>query len=480
MAGAFRSVAAVEGASVPKIHMSKSATPTVIYYNKYMSFYKDRVFWFIFAALALVKIVAFLGIYFFHPLGESVLSFPDSLSYVYPAVTLLQDGHLWDLYTVSPMLFRTPGYPVFLALVQLLFHNMTWAVALVQNVLSLLLLIPIYSSAKQLAGKGAARWATAFCAASTLYFSLSFAVLSEILCTFLLAWFVFFLLQFLINPQGKTLLCSALFLSAAVYVRPAAYYFFIPMTALLVCFALTRWIRFSIYKIGVCFLVPVLCLLGMWHLRNVVQTGFSGFTTVGAYNLYFWNSDYVAHKYHLSVQQAQTLLQEALPAGFSSRTPRQQNQIYKAAARPLLRASFTYKLTRAPWWAVKTLLGGNTTHLHHLLLGEEKDNHKKLDQLGSFPLGLHDWIYYLLFVTAMGEAFLVALLGATGLVLLWKKHKPQTFFLSVYCCYFWGIGSVFFGAYARFRAPFEFVLCVAAGVAAQACYKFYKKLQTKR
>ena len=122
-----------------------------------MSFYKDRVFRFIFAALALVKIVAFLGIYFFHPLGESVLSFPDSLSYVYPAVTLLQDGHLWDLYTVSPMLFRTPGYPVFLALVQLLFHNMTWAVALVQNVLSLLLLIPIYLSAKQLAGKGAAR-----------------------------------------------------------------------------------------------------------------------------------------------------------------------------------------------------------------------------------------------------------------------------------------------------------------------------------
>ena len=67
MAGAVRSVAAREGASVPKIHMSKSATPTVIYYNKYMSFYKDRVFWFIFAALALVKIVAFLGIYFFPP-----------------------------------------------------------------------------------------------------------------------------------------------------------------------------------------------------------------------------------------------------------------------------------------------------------------------------------------------------------------------------------------------------------------------------
>lgn len=384
----FASVAAREGASVSKIHMSKRTTSTVIYYNKYMSFYKDRVFWFIFVALALVKIFAFLGIYFFHPLGETVLSFPDSLSYVYPAVTLLQDGHLWDLYTVSPMLFRTPGYPVFLALVQLLFHNMTWAVALVQNVLSLLLLIPIYLSAKQLAGKGAARWATAFCAASTLYFSLSFAVLSEILCTFLLAWFVFFLLQFLINPQGKTLLCSALFLSAAVYVRPAAYYFFIPMTVLLVCFALTRWIRFSIYKIGVCFLVPVLCLLGMWHLRNAVQTGFSGFTTVGAYNLYFWNSDYVAHKYHLSVQQAQTLLQEALPAGFSSRTPRQQNQIYKAAARPLLRESFTYKLTRAP-----SLVGSKNfaRRKHHtpasFIAGRGKRQPQKIGPAGEPSVG---------------------------------------------------------------------------------------------
>ena len=104
-----------------------------------MPFYKDRVFQGIFCALAAFKLAAFAYLGWSHPLGENILAFPDSLTYIYPAQTFLQYGHMWEAVSVSPMLLRTPGYPFFLALIQLFTGNLTWAVAAVQNVLSLFL-----------------------------------------------------------------------------------------------------------------------------------------------------------------------------------------------------------------------------------------------------------------------------------------------------------------------------------------------------
>ena len=190
-----------------------------------MPFYKDRIFQWIFAILALLKAGALAYLYFCHPLGEAVLIFPDSLTYVYPAQTWLQYGAFWEAVSSTPMLLRTPGYPVFLAGIQWALGNATWAVVAVQNLLSLFMLVPVYLTAKELAGKTAARWAAGFCAASVLYFSLSFAVLTETLCTFLLAWFVYFLVRFLKKFQTGSLLWASALLAAAIYVRPAAYYF---------------------------------------------------------------------------------------------------------------------------------------------------------------------------------------------------------------------------------------------------------------
>lgn len=448
-------------------------------YNKHMRFYKDKVFWYVFTALALVKGAALAGVFYFHPLGEKILAFPDSLTYVYPAQTWLEYGQMWEAVTAAPMLLRTPGYPFFLAVVQTLFHNMTWAVVLVQHLLSLALLIPVYMTAEKLNGKHAARAAVLFCAASVLYFSLSFAVLTEILCAFLLSWFVYFTVNFLLKPAGHKLFLAALFLSSAVYVRPAAYYFMFASAIILVCFSAAKLVRFPAWKIAAFFFVPLLILVGAWQVRNSVQTGFGGFTSVGAYNLYMWNEDYLAHKYNLSVPQAHQLLENALPPGFNSLPPTEQVRLYKAMAKPLIQESFFYKLSRAPLWAVKTLFGANFVHCSRLLTGGAIPEEELDGQMLNHTTALHgNWLktipHKLLFLLTAGEVFLLVLCGSAGFLLLWKTHRTETFFLLVYCLYFWGIGSVFFGAYARFRAPFEFALCITAGAAANALVQYTK------
>lgn len=446
-----------------------------------MPFYKDRVFWYLFSALALVKAAAFVYICFFHPLGEAVLVFPDSITYVYPAQTFLQYGTMWESVSASPMLLRTPGYPFFLALVQLLFHNLTWAVALVQNLLSLALLIPVYLTAARLGGQTAARWAAAFCALSILYFSLSFAVLTETLCAFLLAWFIYFIIRFFATPRARELFYAAVLLAAAVYVRPAAYYFMFAALITLACFCASGMVRFSAKKLLLAFVLPLAVLVGAWQARNALSTGFNGFTAVGAYNLYMWNEDYLARKFNISIPQAHNALERGLPPGFDALPPSAQARIYKAMAAPMLRESFLYKLSRAPLWAAKTLFGANFVHVSRLFaatpgaeagLDEQMLNHTSAvhkNRLNTvFAKGL--------FVLAAGQTFVTVILGIVGFFPLWKKRRAEAFFLALFCIYFWAIGSTFFGAYARFRAPFEFVLCITAGLAlAAACARHKKK-----
>ena len=437
-----------------------------ISYNIPMAWYKDKIFWQIAAVAALVKFGLGMYLYFFGPLGEQTLVFPDSLTYVYPAQTLLAYGHLWEAVSAVPLLMRTPGYPVFLALVQLVTGNMTWAVAAAQNLLSLLLLLPVYLTTRRLSNPQAARWAAGFCAASVLYFSLAFAVLTETLCVFLLAWFVFFAVRWIETPRARDLFAAAILLAAAVYVRPVVYYFMPVMIGGLFARAYQKKSRPLLAQSFCWFALPLLIFIGAWQVRNYAQTGYGGFTSVGAYNLYIWNEDFVARQSNLTVAQAHQKLLALLPDDFNTWPAKEQVKTYKRLAAPLLKQSWKDKLIRWPLWAAKTLLGTNHVHLTRLLLGRADEPDNTLNQTAALPRPwLSSWAERLLFLCALAQVTAVVLLGGWGIILLIKTRPAAALFFVIYCGYFWAIGSGFFGAYARLRAPFEFVLCITAGMA---------------
>ena len=433
-----------------------------------MTWYKDKIFWVVFGVVVFIKL-GMLGWLLCGPLAEQALVFPDSLGYVYPAQTLLTYGHLWEAVSATPLLMRTPGYPLFLAFVQFFSGNMTWAVVIAQNLLSLLLLIPVYLAAFRLADKTAARYAVGFCAASVLYFSLSFAVLSEITCVFCLAWFVYTALRWLDSRRGADLLLAALCLTAAVYVRPVAYYFAGGCALLLGLFSWQKKSLLILKQAACCFMLPVVILLGAWQLRNYVSAGYGGFTTVAAYNLYIWNEDFVAREKGLTVAQAHEELMSRLPPDFYQQPVAEQVKTYRRLARPLLKKSWKYKLSRVPLWAAKTLLGTNHVHTTRLIWGRVDEPEDTLNQTGALP---RRWLNTrpdkLIFTVSFVQVMATVLLGFAGLVVLFQKRLSAALFLMIYVVYFWGLGSSFLGAYARLRAPFEFVLCITAGLAISA------------
>lgn len=437
-----------------------------------MAWYKDKIFWLITAAAAVLKGALFFYLYSSGSAGEQALIFPDSLGYIYPAQTWLSYGSFWEAVSTFPMLLRTPGYPLFLAAVHALTGSATWGVVAVQNLLALLLPVPVYLSARRLGDLTAARWAAGFCAASVLYFSLAFAVLTETVCVFLLAWFVYVLLVWAERPHPARLVTAAVLLAAATYVRPVVYYFIAVSCIELAGWAFRQKSRGLAKQVLCCFALPVIVLVGAWQVRNYRQTGYGGFTSVGAYNLYIWNEDFVARQDRSTVAQAHQKLLALLPPDFNTWPAEEQVRTYRKLAAPLLRQSGLHKLVRLPLWAGKTLLGTNQAHLTRLLGLEADEPQKTLNQTGALPLA---WLknpgQKMSFAAALLQVFAVVLLGLGGLVLLWKSKPFPALFLTVYILYFWGLGSSFFGAYARFRAPFEFVLCITAGLLASVCQK---------
>ena len=406
-----------------------------------MAWYKDKVLWVIIGTVGVLKALLLCYLYFFHPAGEQALLFPDSLSYVYPAQTLLTYGHFWETLSSAPMLMRTPGYPLFIAVVEFFSRNATWAIVITQNVLSLVLVIPVYLITRSLANLTAARLAAACCATSFLYTALANAVLAETVGTFLLAWFVYAVLQILRNPSPKKLLTAALLLAAAIYTRPSCYLLGV-ITVGFFCFYKSLRKSAIIY-----FLLPLAFCLGAWHVRNYAQTGFSGFTTSTYYTLYHYQFDYIVHSRHIPPEQAQQLLEKMLPEQFDTWPPAYKNRFYKQNARTLLRQSFLYRLQHAPWWAVRILLGPNQQHWRQLIANETIA--KGLVALSAFQI------------------MLLVLLGGYGCWVIGKQNFSAGLFLLLYSLFFWATSAWFASAYARFRAPFEFVLCITAGIAAE-------------
>ena len=96
-------------------------------------------------------------------------------------------------------------------------------------------------------------------------------------------------------------------------------------------------------------------------------------------------------------------------------------------------------------WALRTLLGPNQQHWQQLI------PNRTAAKGFSFLAAL--------------QIFVVVLLSGYGLWLLGRKNKQACLFLLIYCTFLWGTSAWFSAAYARFRAPFEFVLYITAALA---------------
>jgi len=195
----------------------------------------------------------------------------------------------------QPYLSRTPGYPLFLALIGL--PGLEFAV-LVQVILSALTVVLVWRLARGIFEDDRiallSAWIFAFEPISIFN---SIALMSETLFLVIFLLFLERLVQFLRSHRLMVLAEAGILLAAATFVRPVTY--FLPVPLALGLFLVLARVPVLRWKAPAVLLLTVLPWLAAWQIRNWVETGFSGFTSVGIEDLYIWEtSDVIARAEH--------------------------------------------------------------------------------------------------------------------------------------------------------------------------------------
>lgn len=250
-----------------------------------------------------------------------------------------------------PETFRTPGYPLFLAMIS----NHLRLISILQVGLDTATSMLIALCAVLLARSAPAAWAGLIYALDPMAAAHSVLILSEPLFNFLLTLCLYFHLRAWRQQKGGILfwVISGLGLGLAVLTRPVALYLWIPWSVALL-FAKQR------LKHILGFSLAAILLPGFWCLRNYALLGEYAFTSISGWSLLSWEAPAVkAAAEKIPVSRAR----QEFERDFAARNPRPfLNAFDESRAR---RATARKYLTDHPWiWSqlrivstVKMLLG---------------------------------------------------------------------------------------------------------------------------
>jgi hypothetical protein len=258
----------------------------------------------------------------------TVLTEQDTGTYFAGAQSLAESGRFLNT-NGEPEIIRTPGYPLFLVPGIWLRAPYLWAITL-QIALSLLTIWLVFRLAREISplkmpnaaneapaspslGPPSSSFAPSainpaliaalFYAIEPLSIAYSSVLLSETLFTALLTAHLYALVLFLKGRRSSRLILAAAALSAAAFVRPAAYFLPFVETAVLASAWLFQFLKNRKLQIAnrkslslpliLLFFSLSLSPLLLWQARNRAETGYGGFSAIADHNLYYYQASAV-------------------------------------------------------------------------------------------------------------------------------------------------------------------------------------------
>lgn len=257
----------------------------------------DRLNPYLLGALATAFLLrAFMVAVLLYTSGVQGVFSPDAPEYLAPMHDMLRGSFSTPN---GPELKRTPGYPIFLMLTGMAGNHPLLTVTC-QILLACFSVFLVYRIGVLLfQNESVAVLGAGLYAIEPISIFYSVLLFAEALFTLLILVFVYQVIQYLRTPSWRPLLWAALALSASVYVKPIAYY--LPVFSAMGFMFLPNSVRVParLLRAGA-FLGVCIILIGAWQVRNHVETGYSGFTSLSDTQLYTYNAAGVlAHREHL-------------------------------------------------------------------------------------------------------------------------------------------------------------------------------------
>ena len=209
----------------------------------------------------------------------------DSETYLVTAKTISTQG-VFGTQDTNGMLkyeaFRTPGYPIFLAIIHNALKIPFTGVILFQLFLTVIAGLITYKIATVIDYRiGILSMALALFDPPTSVYSLK--IMTEALYVLLLFLFIYIFIRYLKSGGIRFIILSALTLVAATYVRPISYFLGITVAIFMICSNSLRDFKKTLTHAAL-FLIIIHSFLGVWQIRNYQRVGTSSFAVVGDSN----------------------------------------------------------------------------------------------------------------------------------------------------------------------------------------------------
>jgi hypothetical protein len=206
---------------------------------------------------------------------------PDTITYVKPGVNLIEKGVFATFDANGNIKYeinRTPGYPLFIGLLNKVVKLSFDAIIFVQILLITLAGFIIYKAAYELDTKIALLAAFIFLFDQPTTLS-ALMVLTEAVYTVFIALFVYLFLNYLKGHKITTLIFSVLTLAIATFIRPVSYYLGVCLAAGISYVLFKTDIKKAILHALILLLI-FYSTLGLWNYRNYLRSGRADFTTI--------------------------------------------------------------------------------------------------------------------------------------------------------------------------------------------------------
>jgi len=409
--------------------------------------------------------------------NHKILSqYSDEIGYHQRALTLIINKSFKDFDA-----FRTPVYPIFIALIYSISSCSVWLVLLIQIFISIISVWLIYKITSKIFSRKIGLLSALLYAIDIPQALYTVYLLTDTLFVLLFLAAIYFLCN-IMKKNGLTSICiSAIFLGLATLVRPISFLFPFIVVFFILVFSNLKLKKRLVYSL--LFIICSIITISPWLLRNYSKYGEAKLSSISGYNLLFYNvADTEMHKtgkpidlinknfYALAIKQGMDTTDM-----YSFRN----SQIFSNIATHYIKENFIFYCKRHIIGIVNLYVGIGTSEINSIF-HLKTSNHFEPTGTGGILTQINNYFkaktaYELVFNFTIGLYLLISYVFALyAIVHLIRKKENHVFLFVLIILYF----SVLTGVVGitRYRLPimpFINILC-AVGL-----FYFYDKVKAK-
>ncbi len=409
----------------------------------------------------------------------------DAMEYQPLALSVMSDNSFgaFSAYRTGP--YRTPGYPVFVALIYSISSDSVWAVLLVQIFLSLISVVLVYKIAATTFPRQIALVSSFLFASDITQAYWTVALYTDTLFLFLFLISIYYLIKSIKDNSLMSVCLSALFLGIATLVRPVSFLF--PLVAVSAIFLFYKLKLRMKLVYSVLFCAIFIAAVSPWLLHNYSMFGEAKLSSISGYNLLLYNAAYTEmYRTGKPVEEVRkNFLDLAIKQGVdtTSKYSFKNSHIFSGIAKQYIKDNFILYCKRHFMGIINMYAGLGTeklTAVFHLKAKSFNPDHDPFGKPGIFSR-IHTFFQSkskaVIFIGfGLGFYLFINYLFALYGIYLLIGEKEKLLFLFIFIILYFSVLTGVIG-YDRYRIPFMPLINILCAVGLS---HFYIKLAGKR